>query len=158
MSHPAHAASSAAHMRASINPRPSLAGHEVVIRRDPASTPQRLTRADATWPARLRRIVRAALAHWDHPDLAEAAGLLTTELATNAFRHGRGRDIGFRFYLTDVHLVIEVDDGSPCTPVLRCPGPADESGRGLLLVQALAEAWGVSTDGTTTWCTLPLTA
>ncbi|MFF0698551.1 ATP-binding protein [Streptomyces tendae] len=66
--------------------------------------------------------------------------------------------MGVRFYLTDVHVVIEVDDGSPCTPVLRCPGPDDESGRGLLLVQALAEAWGVSPDGTTTWCTLPLTA
>ncbi|MFE7243038.1 ATP-binding protein [Streptomyces sp. NPDC057580] len=43
----------------------------------------------------------------------------------------------------------------PCEP--RCAGPNDENGHGLLLVEPLAETWGVSPDGTTTWCSLSLT-
>jgi anti-sigma regulatory factor (Ser/Thr protein kinase) len=31
-----------------------------------------------------------------------------------------------------------------------------ESGRGLFLVASIADEWGVSPDGTTTWCTLTL--
>ncbi|MER5756906.1 ATP-binding protein [Streptomyces sp. NPDC002088] len=53
--------------------------------------------------------------------------------------------------------MIKVRDGCPDLPVLRHAGPDDEGGRGLLLVESLAETWGVSPDGTTTWCSLPLT-
>lgn len=112
--------------------------------------------ADAVWPRRLRRLVRASLIHWRRPDLVETAELLLTELATNALRHAHGPDIGVRVQLQDDHLVIEVRDGSPLVPVPRCAGPDDENGRGLLLVEALADAWGVSADGTTTWCTVSL--
>ncbi|MGW4955429.1 ATP-binding protein [Streptomyces parvulus] len=148
--------SPAAHTRTSAGPHSVRTGHEVAIERDPASTPQGLSNTDALWPGRLRRIVRAALSHWGHHALAETAELLTTELTTNALRHGRGRDIGARIYLTPTHLVIEVKDGSPEIPTPRCVGPDDENGRGLLLVETLAEAWGVTPSGTTTWCTLPL--
>ncbi|MEV6056925.1 ATP-binding protein [Streptomyces sp. NPDC052107] len=113
--------------------------------------------ADAAWPQRLRRIVRAGLIHWGCPDLVDTAELLLTELATNALRHGRGPEIDVHVYLKDDRCVMEVDDGSPHRPRLRQAGPEDEGGRGLFLVQALAEEWGVSPDGTTTWCTLPLT-
>ncbi|MHC3456069.1 ATP-binding protein [Streptomyces prasinus] len=148
--------SNAVHTQTSVSPHCARVGHEISIPRDPASTPAQLTEADAAWPARLRRIVRAALNHWGRPDLAETAELLTTELATNAFRHGSGSDVDFRIYLEDDRLLIEVKDGSPLRPVPRCAGPDDENGRGLLLVAALAKSWGVSDDGTTTWCSLPL--
>ncbi|MEU0853783.1 ATP-binding protein [Streptomyces flaveolus] len=116
-----------------------------------------MSEADAAWPQRLRRIARASLTYWRCPDLVDTVELLLTELATNALRHARGRNIGVRIFARDDHLVIEVNDGSPLTPVPRCAGPDDESGRGLFLVEALSDAWGVSPDGTTTWCTLPLT-
>ncbi|MER6074655.1 ATP-binding protein [Streptomyces sp. NPDC001817] len=116
-----------------------------------------MSEADAAWPQRLRRVVRASLTYWGRPDLVETAELLLTELVTNALRHARSRYIGVRVYLQGDHCVIEVNDGSPIVPVPRCAGPDDESGRGLLLVESLAEAWGVSEDGTTTWCKLPLT-
>ncbi|MEU3984630.1 ATP-binding protein [Streptomyces sp. NPDC026672] len=135
--------------------RPGQAVYEVSIARDRASDPGRLTQADAVWPGRLRRIVRAALAYWGRPDLIEPAELLTTELATNALRHGTGT-VGFRLCVRDEHLVIEVRDGSPQRPVLRRAALDDESGRGLVLVDALADAWGTSPDGTTTWCRLSL--
>jgi anti-sigma regulatory factor (Ser/Thr protein kinase) len=124
-------------------------------RSDPKS--DELSAADAAWPQRLRRVVRAVLTHWRRPHLADTAELLLTELVTNALRHAHGRDIGVRILVRDDHLVIEVIDGSPLVPVPRCAGPDDESGRGLFLVEALADTWGVSPDGTTTWCTLPLT-
>ncbi|MFE9454047.1 ATP-binding protein [Streptomyces sp. NPDC006739] len=148
--------STAVHTRISASPRALRAGHEVSIARDPASRPGRLTEADAAWPARCRRIVRAALNHWGQPDLTETAELLTTELVTNAFCHGTGPDVGFRLYLRHDRLVIEARDGSAARPELRCPAPDDENGRGLFLIDAMADAWGVSPDGTTTWCSLIL--
>ncbi|MFB7576368.1 ATP-binding protein [Streptomyces sp. NPDC056165] len=129
---------------------------ELSIERRPDPDSGGLSKADAAWPKRLRRIVRASLTHWGRPDLVETAELLLTELATNALRHASGSDIDVRTYLQGDHLVIEVNDGSPLCPVPRYAGPDDESGRGLFLVERLAEAWGVSEDGTTTWCTLPL--
>ncbi|OEJ62781.1 hypothetical protein BGM19_03490 [Streptomyces agglomeratus] len=88
--------------------------------------------------------------------MTETAELLLTELATNALRHGRSHDIGVRVYLQGSRLVIAVNDGSPLRPELHYAAPTDESGRGLLIVEAMAEEWGVSPDGKTTWCTLSL--
>ncbi|MDV6291305.1 ATP-binding protein [Streptomyces sp. UP1A-1] len=105
----------------------------------------------------MRRLARASLTHWGRSDLADTAELLLTELVTNALRHACGTEIGVRIYLRDAQLVIEVNDGSPVAPMPRPAGPDDETGRGLFLVEALADSWGVSPDGTTTWCTLPLT-
>ncbi|MCX2968227.1 MULTISPECIES: ATP-binding protein [Streptomyces] len=110
--------------------------------------------ADLRWLGRVRRVVRAKLRLWRHEDHAADAALLVTELLTNAFQHTEGSDVGLRVTLTPAHLRIEVADGSPRRPHVRQAGPDDEGGRGLLLVQALATAWGTSDDGTTTWCTL----
>ncbi|MFE9976197.1 ATP-binding protein [Streptomyces hirsutus] len=130
---------------------------ELSIERHPDPDTGGLSETDAAWPQRLRRIARAGLTYWGRPDLIETAELLLTELATNALRHGHSRDIGVHVYLQNGRCRIEVNDGSPNRPKLRHAGPTDEGGRGLFLVTAMAEAWGVSNDGTTTWCTLPLT-
>ncbi|MDH6629424.1 anti-sigma regulatory factor (Ser/Thr protein kinase) [Streptomyces sp. LBL] len=129
---------------------------ELSIERRPDPEADGLSRADAAWPRRLRRIVRAGLTHWGRPDLTETAELLLTELATNALRHGQGDVIGVRVYLDGARCVIEVTDGSPLRPELRQAGPTDEGGRGLFLVEAMADAWGTSPDGTRTWCSISL--
>jgi anti-sigma regulatory factor (Ser/Thr protein kinase) len=141
-------------LRRPSHPRSCL---EVSLERHPDPDDGGISRKDAAWPQRLRRLSRASLRHWGRPDLAETAELLLTELVTNALRHACGPEIGIRVYFQDDHLVIEVNDGSPAIPVPRCAGPDDENGRGLFLVEALAASWGVSPDGVTTWCTLPLT-
>ncbi|MET7352953.1 ATP-binding protein [Streptomyces mirabilis] len=123
--------------------------------RSSASRSGAIAEADAVYPHLVRRLVRAGLERWDQPDLAESAELLVTELVTNALKHGRGTDIGVRLYLTTSHLVMEVRDGSSERPVLRTAAPEDEDGRGLFLVDAIADAWGVTPDGTSTWCSLP---
>ncbi|MFE6335225.1 ATP-binding protein [Streptomyces sp. NPDC057798] len=127
-----------------------------IERRPDPDDAEALSQTDAAWPKRLRRIVRASLTYWRQPDLIEAAELLLTELVTNALRHGRGPQIGVRICLRSGHLEIEVNDGSPARPELRHAAYDDETGRGLFLVASMADAWGVSDDGTTTWCTLPL--
>ncbi|MFD5659862.1 ATP-binding protein [Streptomyces hirsutus] len=129
---------------------------ELSIERRPGPDTGELSVADAAWPQRLRRIVGTGLTSWGRSDLVETAELLLTELATNALRHAHGLDIGIRVQLQGDHLMIEVEDGSPLRPMPRCAGPDDENGRGLFLIDALAKAWGVSDDGTTTWCTLSL--
>ncbi|MFJ9678040.1 ATP-binding protein [Streptomyces sp. NPDC101194] len=102
--------------------------------------------------ARLARLlVTAHLGEWGIP--SESAAQIVAELAANAVVHGRvpGRD--FRLGLT-VHdggalLRIEVSDArGDCLPFLPAgvavPGDDAESGRGLLIVEALADRWGVS--------------
>ncbi|MER7952079.1 ATP-binding protein [Streptomyces sp. NPDC096079] len=105
---------------------------------------------------KLRRTLRARLNHWGQPDLVDDAELLLTELVTNAFRHAGAPTVDVRVYRQGAFIQIEVNDGSPCGRVPRLASPYDEHGRGLFLVDALAHAWGVSDDRTTTWCTLPL--
>ncbi|MEV0220742.1 ATP-binding protein [Streptomyces sp. NPDC050704] len=128
---------------------------DVSFARAAGSTAGAVAEADRRWPHRMRRTVRARLRHWGRPDLTDAAELLVTELVTNALRHGRG-DVRIRAYLTVDHLRIEVRDGSHDFPVPRAATVHDEDGRGLSLVDAIADDWGYSPDGTTTWCILPL--
>ncbi|NEB80119.1 ATP-binding protein [Streptomyces sp. SID14478] len=98
--------------------------------------------------ARLR--VREHLAGWGHTGPADAldtAVLLVSELATNAIRHGPVRAREFEIAVTvlaDGSCFIEVSDESTAEPQMRPPcAPEEESGRGLHLVDGLAEAWGV---------------
>jgi anti-sigma regulatory factor (Ser/Thr protein kinase) len=67
--------------------------------------------------------------------------LLADELTTNALRHAGGAtDIVIRGSPSAVY--VEVTDASTVLPVPRRPSPSDDRGRGLLLVEALATAWG----------------
>ncbi len=104
----------------------------------------------------------ARLTAWRLPgELCADAVLLVSELATNAVRHA----LGTRF-LCGVGLLgvgclrLEVHDQDRSGRVLpRCePGPDDEGGRGLLLVEQLARTWGVDrsrlTGGNAVWANL----
>lgn len=88
-----------------------------------------------------RRCVADALA--DQPQrLVEVAMLLVSELATNAVCHARSAfDVGLRRGSDLVR--VEVSDAGPGDPVVRSPGPTDASGRGLQIVDRLADEWGV---------------
>lgn len=108
------------------------------------------------WVGRLRRISAAKLRLWGLAALMDDAQLLISELVTNALRYGEGGQIEFRLVITLQGLLIEVNDGSAQRPRLNVVGASSETGRGLYLVDALADDWGVCPDGTTTWCTLSL--
>lgn len=113
----------------------------------------------ARWVGRLRRIAGAKLRVWGLAALVDDTQLLISELVTNALQHGTHDRIVFRLVIGTDALVVEVDDGSPGRrPTVRTADSDAENGRGLVLVDALATSWGVSEDGTRTWCALKATA
>ncbi|WP_063836126.1 ATP-binding protein [Actinacidiphila yeochonensis] len=100
-----------------------------------------------------RGVVLKQLAEWGFPggtNLSEAAGIVVAELAANAATHGRvaGRHFEVRLTLSASMLVIEVAD---TMGEARPPEPGSvpepdldaESGRGMLLVEAVADRWAV---------------
>ncbi|MGW2488644.1 ATP-binding protein [Streptomyces sp. NPDC001606] len=96
-----------------------------------------------------RKLVRDALGAWHLDDLTEPAQLIISELVANAARHTPCRSIRLlieRPTARRVHIGV-VDRAPSRLPAL---GPADadsESGRGLLLIDALAERWGYTLLG-----------
>ncbi|MEU9089813.1 ATP-binding protein [Streptomyces sp. NPDC087901] len=103
----------------------------------------------------VRRILRARFAGVDVSDLT----LCVSELLTNAITHlGEGVPVTLRVSGTHAGRVrIELSDpASGVWPMLRSAGIGDESGRGLLLVDALALRWGVEQGlyAKTVWCEL----
>lgn len=76
--------------------------------------------------------------------MAEDAVLLTCELATNVIKHVQSL-MTVSVALEDEHVRITVSDDSSHRPWCRDQSkPWDASGRGLLLVDAMATSWGVS--------------
>ncbi|MER5517040.1 ATP-binding protein [Streptomyces sp. NPDC002763] len=96
--------------------------------------------------ARLARLLAAEqLRAWGLP--LDPARQIVAELAANAATHGRvpGRDFGLTLYVVGDTLRIEVTDTrGDRTPHTQTPSPDAESGRGLVLVEALADKWGVA--------------
>jgi anti-sigma regulatory factor (Ser/Thr protein kinase) len=83
----------------------------------------------------------------DHlpPDMIEDAQLLVSEIVANAVRHGRP-DITLRVRVHPPGIGIAVIDTGEAVPTMpdEPPPPTQPSGRGLLIVDALASAWGVA--------------
>ncbi|MFD8964305.1 ATP-binding protein [Streptomyces sp. NPDC059568] len=130
-----------------------------------AARPDRagMAEGDERWPGRVRRGGVARVRAWGLDELAGDVGLLLSELVTNALRYGRGDQVGVRLRLTGLGMLrIEVDDGSPVPARIRTARQGDEGGRGLLVVDAVVAErggdWGVSGDGTKTWCSIPVRA
>ncbi|GGX50764.1 ATP-binding protein [Streptomyces noursei] len=117
---------------------------------------------DPTRVAQMRRITGAFMRLWAVPTLlADDVRLVVSELVTNALLYSGSDEITLALALRAGSLRIDVHDGVPKHWLPRHrPRDDDEHGRGLFLVQAIADvwrgAWGVSEDGTTTWCELSL--
>jgi anti-sigma regulatory factor (Ser/Thr protein kinase) len=100
-----------------------------------------------------RRLAVQQLDAWGFPygcDLSDTAALVVAELAANAVLHGRvrGRDMMLRLTHDGPRIRIEVADArGERLPQLPCCAVSDaDTGRGLLLVDALATRWGVDTE------------
>jgi anti-sigma regulatory factor (Ser/Thr protein kinase) len=105
-----------------------------------------------------RRATREALATWGVMHLEETAVLLVSELVTNAVLHAKtpAAILRLRLETAEGFLRIEVEDADPSWPHPRTPAGLDGSGFGLVLVDALADKWGVrdTPPGKTVWAEL----
>lgn len=112
-----------------------------------------------------RHRLTAALAEWmpdtDLTDIASVAG----ELIGNAVRHAAplpGGVVRVAWRLTSAgDIEIRVTDGGAATrPAVRLADAESPDGRGLTIVSALADAWGVEHDGLgqCVWARLPVPA
>ncbi|SHN26775.1 ATP-binding protein [Cryptosporangium aurantiacum] len=101
------------------------------------------------WSPRLaRRFVADTLGPRADVDLVDAAELLVTELVTNAVVHARSRATVLIITGRDRSDVrIEVHDEAYEPPRLGGFDPDALSGRGLALVDAMSDRWGVEPDG-----------
>lgn len=106
----------------------------------------------------VRRHVRALLDGWGLPELTDAAELCVSELVSNVVTHvGRGAPVSVGVSVAGGRLRIEVrDPDTRALPTLVEASAGAETGRGMALVDALAERWGVGMDpdGKVTWCEL----
>ncbi|NEY36726.1 SpoIIE family protein phosphatase [Streptomyces sp. PRKS01-65] len=103
-----------------------------------------------------RHMIRAAVRAWGAGGQADAIELAADELLTNALMHTEGAAIVTLRVLTgaDRRLRVEVEDTSSALPRRREAAHSSVSGRGLLLVETLADGWGVEArgGGKCVWC------
>jgi anti-sigma regulatory factor (Ser/Thr protein kinase) len=101
--------------------------------------------AEPSSPARARRFVADALDHRCPAEVVEIAVLLVSELATNVVLHAR-TPMRISVLSARAGVRIEVADDSVAQPVIRIQRSGAPSGRGLVLVDRLARAWGVEAE------------
>ncbi|MFB6904012.1 ATP-binding protein [Streptomyces bacillaris] len=96
-----------------------------------------------------RGLVRDVLGVWHLDCLADRAVLIVTELVANASRHTTCSEIRLTVARPDAtRLRVGVVDREPARlPILSQAADDDESGRGLLLVDAVADRWGYELHG-----------
>ncbi|MBD0841173.1 SpoIIE family protein phosphatase [Streptomyces sp. TRM68416] len=97
-----------------------------------------------------RQQLRELLHDWASPDQVDSAVLLLSEMLTNVLVHTDADAL----LLAEVHsgpdgrrMRVEVTDTSDDLPHKRRPGELASSGRGLMLIELLADAWGVDPRG-----------
>jgi anti-sigma regulatory factor (Ser/Thr protein kinase) len=110
----------------------------------PAFTATILLPADPSAAAIARQFVDDNRDHI-RPEMIDDAQLLVSEIVTNAVRHGRP-DISLRISVDPPAIGVAVHDHGEDLPAAppAVPPPSQLSGRGLLIVDALASAWGVT--------------
>ncbi|MFK0155616.1 ATP-binding protein [Streptomyces sp. NPDC090499] len=111
-------------------------------------------------PAQARRLVRARLTGWSVcADTCDTAALVISELVTNAIVHTASTRVVCELHDHDdtVRIAVQDEGCAPDEPHPSPQRPEEEHGRGLLLVEALCQAWGAQEHGSglLVWAELP---
>ncbi|MFI6081494.1 ATP-binding protein [Streptomyces sp. NPDC051217] len=114
--------------------------------------------AEPRMVARVRRAMRLHLSLWGLSELEDVAQICVSELVANVINHvGPGTPVTLAVSTDGAHLRIELTDPDARTmPTLLAPMPGTESGRGLMILDAMADRWGVISraDSKVVWCDL----
>lgn len=105
-----------------------------------------------------RRWVRHTLGRWGLGDFVDAAAQIASELTANAIKHADpDSSVVLLLMFAAGTLRLEVRDRDRQNlPLLRSPTPIDIDGRGLIIVEAIADRWGVrvTSSGKAVWSEL----
>lgn len=116
----------------------------------PRRTAMTIAQAEPERVSAARQQVREMLHDWADPDQVDSAVLMISEMATNVLVHTDGDALMVAQAIGEHgerRLRVEVADGSDELPHKRRPGEMASSGRGLVLMEMLADAWGVDPRG-----------
>jgi len=100
---------------------------------------------------------RQTIERWRLGEAAEPIEHLVSELVTNSVEHAQCVSVTVLLMYAAGMLRLEVrDQDTAHVPVQKSPEPGDVDGRGLVIVQALSDRWGVrvTSSGKTVWCEL----
>lgn len=105
-----------------------------------------------------RRFVDQVLRSWGEDELLADAGLVASELATNAVKHAMS-PFRVRLHRANGVIRLSIEDVGPTRPAVRDARPDDFGGRGMAMVQAIVLRWGCDPlpDGKIVWAELPAT-
>ncbi|MFJ9029298.1 ATP-binding protein [Streptomyces sp. NPDC102274] len=111
--------------------------------------------------AGLRRVLHMYMGFWGLPEVIVPAQVCVSEMVTNVIRHvGEGTPTTLAVSIQGTHVRIEIrDPDTRALPTVLAPPDDAESGRGMLLVDELADRWGVALlpDVKVVWCELATT-
>jgi len=111
-------------------------------------------------PQEARQTVRDLLTQWRLPAaVVEDIVLAVSELVTNAVLHARSASVlELELGQTRNWLRFSVADASRVPPLARLAGATDEGGRGLAILAALSDRWGIEQHGPgkRVWCEVDL--
>ena len=94
-----------------------------------------------------RRFVARTLRDWEVDEARiEPVMLVANELVANAIVHAQSAPV-LSLAAAGTDLMLRVSDDSGTPPVAQAPGKDEYTGRGLMLVEALADRWGIDTSG-----------
>ncbi len=102
--------------------------------------------AETAAVASARRFTESWLAQWKLSHLTDTMNLLVTELVTNAVVHG-GTQADLKLLFDSGRLRVEVRDGNSATPKVKNYSTTATTGRGMQIVDALADRWGTKNEG-----------
>jgi anti-sigma regulatory factor (Ser/Thr protein kinase) len=132
-------------------------GLQAICRLHSAQETSRAFHPDRTSPAAARRFMEVELRRWGHGEsVIENARLVISELVTNAVIHTRS-PFSVSIASSRLKVRLAVHDGSAAIPKTdRRSQDAPGGGRGLQIVAAVADDWGVSPTqaGKTVWAEL----
>lgn len=102
---------------------------------------------DTTAAGAARRWLRRQLGHWELDDMIDDLQLVLSELVTNAVLHARSAvDVVLSVGEGTIELAVADTDARVPTPLLA-ERMSEEGGRGLALVNAISDEWGVTHRG-----------
>jgi anti-sigma regulatory factor (Ser/Thr protein kinase) len=120
---------------------------------------------DAASLKNIRGFIRETMSDWDLGSLADDLTTVVNELTSNAVLHALAAGSGGKAWVgmarTGDTVVCAVADPSPAPPTRPATTQLADSGRGLLIVDALSDKWGYATSepsGKTVWARVSLTS